>query len=43
MFDHLCNLDGVPVFVCWDMITEWWCLILICHGHGMALSNVDVL
>lgn len=41
--DHLCYLDGVHIFVCWDTITEWYCVMFICHGHGLALSDVDGL
>lgn len=43
MFGHLWYLDGIYVFVCWNLITEWYCFMLIRHGHNMALSDVDVL
>lgn len=43
MFDYLCYLDGVYVFVSGDMIIEWYCFMVICHGYDMALSNVAVL
>lgn len=43
MFDHLCYLDGVHVFVCWYMIKWWYFFVLIQHDRSMALSDVDVL
>lgn len=42
MFDHLCYLTGIHVLVFWDMITEWYFMV-VHHGHDMALFDVTWL
>ena len=44
MFGHFCGLDSVPVIFCVEtQLGSGLFFVLIHHGHGTDLSDVDVL
>ena len=43
MLGHFCGLDSVPVFCVETQLGNGPVFVLIHHGHGAELSDVDVL
>ena len=43
MLGHFCNWTKFTFCLCSDMVREQSCFVLIHPGHGMALSDADIL
>lgn len=43
MLGHFCNWTKFPFCLCSDMVREQSCFVLMHPGHGMALSDADIL